>query len=683
MLSKNIALIVSTFLFLTPILQISYTQIAEPNIVPQLHEPQMSFYIDHDPILITSNADFATQGWPGDGTWSKPYLIEGLQITTNESGIEIVDTTVYFEIKNCMITSHSSSNYDGIILSNVVDGRVRDCIVEFHRMGISLVDSQYCVLDSNTVRGNVFSGFYLSGSSYCTLSNNNAINNPSYGVHLHLTDNCILINNSITDNLLAGILLSMCFECTCTNNNLNGNGIHIGSTGISSWIHAIANNTVNGKPLGYFVNSEDMVLDGTQYGQIILLNCSYVGIDGGAFPINAGLQIGFSSNCMVTNTESHGIELQSSQYCHIANNFVRDSSHFGFFLQDSMHCILMNNTAINTWQSGFYIGAGANNSTLRNNIATNSWYDGFFIGGDNCVLENNSGNENRLAGFYVDMSNIILTNNSAARNADGFKLAYTNNCTFMYNIAMDNFRGISLIHSVNCSLIENVVFDNSQRGISSGSDTFSNVFYLNQIAYNGDRDSGAVDDGISNRWDDGIDTGNYWTCYDGNGTFNVSGSAGSTDHFPFTLTYVWIDRVIPKVNNPSDVIYVEGDTGYTIVWTPIDDYPLHYSIAQDEHIVKAGDWTTNLGEITISVDGLSSGKYIFQINVTDVGGNSVSDQVSVTVLQVANATTSTSTTDTTFQIPTIDPNLVIGVLIIAVIILFTCVIRSKNSGSSK
>ena len=31
-----------------------------------------------DPIVITSNADFEAQGWPGNGSATNPYIIEDL-----------------------------------------------------------------------------------------------------------------------------------------------------------------------------------------------------------------------------------------------------------------------------------------------------------------------------------------------------------------------------------------------------------------------------------------------------------------------------------------------------------------------------------------------------------------------------------------------------------------------------
>ena len=52
-------------------------------------------------------------------------------------------------------------------------------------------------------------------------------------------------------------------------------------------------------------------------------------------------------------------------------------------------------------------------------------------------------------------------------------------------------------------------------------------------------------------------------------------------------------------------------------------------------------------QIRISVDGLSPGEYNYTISVTDLGSNSVSDQVTVTVEAAATSTIPTSTTSTT------------------------------------
>ena len=35
---------------------------------------------EHEPIEIVSDADFVDQGWPGNGSESNPFIIEGLEI---------------------------------------------------------------------------------------------------------------------------------------------------------------------------------------------------------------------------------------------------------------------------------------------------------------------------------------------------------------------------------------------------------------------------------------------------------------------------------------------------------------------------------------------------------------------------------------------------------------------------
>ena len=43
---------------------------------------------------------------------------------------------------------------------------------------------------------------------------------------------------------------------------------------IKYFIHKIENNTVNGKPLYYFINEKDKIIDNWETGQLILVNCT-------------------------------------------------------------------------------------------------------------------------------------------------------------------------------------------------------------------------------------------------------------------------------------------------------------------------------------------------------------------------------------------------------------------------
>ena len=49
----------------------------------------ISEFVPHDPIVISNDNDFKTQNWPGEGKAEDPYIIEGLNITTNNICITI------------------------------------------------------------------------------------------------------------------------------------------------------------------------------------------------------------------------------------------------------------------------------------------------------------------------------------------------------------------------------------------------------------------------------------------------------------------------------------------------------------------------------------------------------------------------------------------------------------------
>ncbi|MFW9961772.1 MAG: hypothetical protein ACFFDV_12190, partial [Candidatus Thorarchaeota archaeon] len=61
-----------------------------------------------------------------------------------------------------------------------------------------------------------------------------------------------------------------------------------------------------------------------------------------------------------------------------------------------------------------------------------------------------------------------------------------------------------------------------------------------------------------------------------------------------------------------------------------DLYPSNYSIFMDEQLFVSDNWTT--GSITLDIDGLALGNYVFTILVCDSSNNLASDSVLVTVV---------------------------------------------------
>jgi len=77
------------------------------------------------------------------------------------------------------------------------------------------------------------------------------------------------------------------------------------------------------------------------------------------------------------------------------------------------------------------------------------------------------------------------------------------------------------------------VLNNTGVGIRLGEQTGNISLVCNRLGRN--EMSNAIDDGLDNKWDDGVNQGNYWSDYDSSGVYLVPGSAGSIDHYPSLL----------------------------------------------------------------------------------------------------------------------------------------------------
>ncbi len=127
------------------------------------------------------------------------------------------------------------------------------------------------------------------------------------------------------------------------------------------------------------------------------------------------------------------------------------------------------------------------------------------------------------------------------------------------------------------------------------------------------------------------------------GTYNFTIALMDVDGFSVSDT-VWVTvtpahtPTPPSINHPADITYIEGTTGYSIVWTGTDDNPSTYSIYRDGTLFSSGSWSSGVG-IAYDIDGLSEGTYNFTIVLFDTDGLSVSDTVLVTILESETSST--------------------------------------------
>ena len=231
-----------------------------------------SQYLEHDPIAIYSNSEFRStaesEGWPGSGTQSSPYVIDGLSITgsTEMHCITIENTNVFFEIKNCVLDNNLGTY--GLWLHNIRNGIVSNNTItntgahDVERWGISAAGD--------------------SGANNCIFVNN-TISNTQYPFDLY-GDGNLIINNNLYDQ-------SNGFWIMGNSNVITYNSVQDGGNGI--WLHDAWNSSIS---YNHFYNNGEGIFMENCVGSLIITNQI---IENNGFGIN--LDSGSNNNLITLN----------------------------------------------------------------------------------------------------------------------------------------------------------------------------------------------------------------------------------------------------------------------------------------------------------------------------------------------------------------------------------------------
>jgi len=275
----------------------------------------------------------------GSGTYSDPYVIEGLEIDGGNSGncILIENSTVFFKIIDCFLfNSVAGDSYPptgAITLYNVSNGLITQNNCTFNDAGITIVgdnnsisnnyitDNQIGILSfgSNNISENNINGNFggILGMEKAKIFLNNVTNNEDFGIMLAFTQNASIIRNFINNNNKDGIILLESMYSNISRNECNNNKFH----GIcleafggfpSQGYNWISENSVNDNLYGITLNY-------SEYNQII--------------------------NNEVANNEISGILLDNSDFNNISKNHIEDNdygininaSRFNDFIQNTIN----------------------------------------------------------------------------------------------------------------------------------------------------------------------------------------------------------------------------------------------------------------------------------------------------------------------------------------------------------
>ena len=266
-----------------------------------------------------------------------------------------------------------------------------------------------------------------------------------------------------------------------------------------------------------------MIIDQSDYyGQLILINCSHLTIanqnlsytDIGLFGLYCNY-LNITYNIITNNRE--GIGLWYSSSATITCNTITDNDWEGIHLEYSSSAIITCNTITDNKDEGICLEYSSSNATITCNTITNNG-KGIFL---------------RSSDYASITDNTIIDNND-----DGIYLYSSSNATITCNtITNNNYDGIHLEGSANATIVMNLIMNNTEYGIYLYSSANANIYSNFFIDNNFQGSSQAYDSGQENIWyNNTTQIGNYWSDWNGIGSYPIDGYSNSVDLYPINDT---------------------------------------------------------------------------------------------------------------------------------------------------
>jgi parallel beta-helix repeat protein len=196
--------------------------------------------------------------------------------------------------------------------------------------GIYVQTSPNVLLSDNTVSSNSYgTGIYVYQSPGAAISNNNVTRNGA-GIDIRLSGNVTVLsnqfswnilgleiegNNTVSSNTFSFDTVVIVCHCSGTNMTIRGNGFAYDGLTLDTYVGTyvpsfnITGNLVNNKPMLFYKDCSNIVINAVPVGQLIAVNCR-------------NLQI---RNVQVTNTVV-GAQLVNVNNATIMNNSINSNS---------------------------------------------------------------------------------------------------------------------------------------------------------------------------------------------------------------------------------------------------------------------------------------------------------------------------------------------------------------------
>lgn len=340
-------------------------------------------------------------------------------------------------------------------------------------------------------------GFYLYERSNVTIKNV-VVKGFSFGMFLIEIGNCTLTDNNVTSNRI-GIWLLYGGGNILKSNHMTNNSYNFGVEGVlleRDFINDIdTSNTADGKPIYYFVNQRDLVIDSSTFpniGYLAIINSTRVTVKDVTLTNNMqGVLLAYTTNSTIKNINASnnwvGIDICFSFDNRIAENHL-SSNRVGIrWALGSSRNTFSDNQIISNY-SGFSLCSEGNNTLRRNSMIDNTigfsivsaiGYDGMVWPDSLSDFINDIDTSNTIDGkpiyYLINQENLIIdpstfpdigylalinSTNITVKDltlTEGLTFAYTANSTIQ-NVNVSHTEGTAIwLFSSNSNVISNSI----------------------------------------------------------------------------------------------------------------------------------------------------------------------------------------------------------------------------------
>ena len=358
---------------------------------------------------------------------SDSNMISGNTFTSNGAGVRIISASDGNRVTGNLF----DGNGMGISIYSASETLVRgNTVVNGSNNGISVsqMDSENTRIENNRLEANE-NGIALFSNRGSTVANNTVLKNHQNGIDLQYAHGNLILNNTVSQNAGRGISVWYSGGNTFRDNAMSNNthDLHVDGSSISDkWdphgdiiadheMDMDTSNTVNGKPVYYWVGESDRTVPATS-GFVGLVGCSNITVRDlelerngiGILVVNStwthienitvrdtihGIQIILSSNTTVflneiSENQLDGIELFLSQDTIIRTNTISMNGGVGVRSRSSSGTMIYDNILDNTLNAHLFDSEAIWNisKTLGTNILGGkylggNWWNGY-IGED-------------------------------------------------------------------------------------------------------------------------------------------------------------------------------------------------------------------------------------------------------------------------------------------------------------